>query len=45
MGEQAHQYTFINREFGIDAGDLKRPGDAEVASAIGWQIGDLSAFE
>src|SRR4030042_6013072 len=41
MTEQGHQYTFINSEFRVDTRDLKRPSDAKVASAIGWQMGDV----
>ena len=45
MTEQRHQYTFVNSEFGVDACDLKRPSDAKVASAVGWQMRDLFLFK
>jgi hypothetical protein len=45
MTEQSHQYTFVNSEFRVDTRDLKRPSDAKVASAIGWQMCDLFLFK
>jgi hypothetical protein len=45
MTEQSHQYTFVNSEFRVDARDLKRPSNAKVASAIGWQMCDLFFFK
>jgi hypothetical protein len=45
MAEQRHQDTFVNSEFRVDTRDLKRPSDSKVASAIGWQMGDLFLFK
>ena len=45
MGQKGHQYAFVHRQFRVNAGYLKRPGDTEVASAIRRQGCNLFILE